>query len=311
MMQNDTYKVSTTIMAISACFLWSTAFAAIKVGQMEYPYPFSFAGMRFIIAGVMLVPFWKGIRRHIPSIAANFPKILVLAVVNTFLHYGLFYISIFHLPAALTAIIIGSSPLITALFAMLFVRSEKIGMLKLLAIMMGMAGITYISLQRGAVTHDSIHPGYIILLFGAVSCGVTGSFIVAKLKEVQPLDPVVLTSLQIFIGGIMLFVVSLFTEGAPQLSGKTWKLYSALGWLSFISAAGFSVWFIILKRPEVLVTDVNRWKFIIPLFGAIISWGFVEGESPTFAILTGMGVVVLSVIWYEWLNTRKHVPPLT
>jgi len=253
----------------------------------------------------MLVPVLGGVRRHFTAIRANYVKILTLAVINTFLHYGLFYISIYHLPGALVAIIIGSSPLITALIVILFIKSEHVGFPKFMAIVVGLAGIIYISLQR----HTLLESGeldllYIVLLVGAVTCGVMGTVTVAKFKERVAISPVVLTSLQIFIGGAMLLIVSLFVEGAASLAGKSLRFYGALAWLAFLSAAGFSIWFTVLKRPGVSVTDMNRWKFIIPLFGSTLSWLLVDGESPSIHSIAGMAVVLLSVMYYEYLIRR-------
>lgn len=227
-------------------------------------------------------------------------------MVNTFLHYGLFYISIYQLPGALVAIIIGSSPLITALFGIVLIRSERVGVAKLMPIVLGVIGIAFISFSNGVISADGLNLVYVLVLIGAVSCGVTGSFIVAKFSEKEKIDPIVLTSLQIFLGGVMLFAVSLFAEGGPELGGTTWRFYSALSWLSFLSAAGFGIWFTILRRPGIVVTDINRWKFIIPLFGAVLSWVLVDGESPTLQSLIGMAIVLISVIWYEIVISHRN-----
>ena len=303
---NKIDKMPTAILAIIACFLWSTAFATIKIGQEEYSQPFSFAGIRFMISGIMLLPLWGGLSKQIKSIQSNIFKILVLAVVNTFLHYGLFYISIYHLPGSLVAIIIGSSPLITALIAFVFVKNEHVGTAKLITIICGVAGIAYISIKRNAISDNShIDLLYISLLIGAVTCGVLGSFIVAKHRETNPISPIVLTSTQIFIGGLLLFIVSLFTEGVPNIFGKSSKFYASLGWLAFLSAAGFSIWFTLLRRPNVTVTDINRWKFIIPLFGAVLSWLIIDGEQPTIHSVIGMIIVLLSVSSYEYILRKE------
>ncbi|HOG57194.1 MAG TPA: EamA family transporter, partial [Bacteroidales bacterium] len=49
-------KGNTIFWAIVACLLWSTAYAGIKLG-LQYDTPLHFAGLRFMIAGLMLLPF--------------------------------------------------------------------------------------------------------------------------------------------------------------------------------------------------------------------------------------------------------------
>jgi drug/metabolite transporter (DMT)-like permease len=47
-------KGNTTFWAIIACLLWSTAYAGIKIG-LQYDTPFHFAGVRFIISGMIII----------------------------------------------------------------------------------------------------------------------------------------------------------------------------------------------------------------------------------------------------------------
>ena len=49
-------KPSFMFQAIIACFLWSTAFVGIKIG-IPYTTPLNFAGVRFVLAGVITLLF--------------------------------------------------------------------------------------------------------------------------------------------------------------------------------------------------------------------------------------------------------------
>ena len=53
-------KIHGMLMGVLACFLWSTAFAGVKIGFRHLPAPLTFAGLRFTLAGLMLIPFcWR------------------------------------------------------------------------------------------------------------------------------------------------------------------------------------------------------------------------------------------------------------
>jgi len=45
-------------LAILACLLWSTAFVGIKIG-LQHTTPLQFAGLRFFLSGILLLPFVK------------------------------------------------------------------------------------------------------------------------------------------------------------------------------------------------------------------------------------------------------------
>ena len=84
------------------------------------------------------------------------------------------------------------------------------------------------------------------------------------------------------------------------------KFWAALLWLSVVSATGLSIWFGLLQRPEVKVSELNLWKFIIPVFGAILSWMLIPGESPDLVTDIGMISVSASIVFYS-LSTHKKL----
>jgi hypothetical protein len=47
-------KENTVFRAIIACLLWSTTYAGIKL-ELQYDTPFHFAGVRFIISGLIII----------------------------------------------------------------------------------------------------------------------------------------------------------------------------------------------------------------------------------------------------------------
>ena len=82
--------LSIILYAVLACFIWSTAFIGIKIG-FHYAKPFSFAGIRFILAGIILIPFCDGFSSFHKTIIARGKTVLLVGIFQTFLVYGLFY----------------------------------------------------------------------------------------------------------------------------------------------------------------------------------------------------------------------------
>jgi drug/metabolite transporter (DMT)-like permease len=80
-----------------------------------------------------------------------------------------------------------------------------------------------------------------------------------------------------------------------ELPGKYWAI---LGWLSFTSAFSFSIWYYLLQRPGVKVSELNLWKFIIPAVGAVLSWIFVPGEDPEWLTIAGILIITASLIGF-------------
>ena len=121
-----------------------------------------------------------------------------------------------------------------------------------------------------------------------------GNIIVSRSKKRQ-VHPVVLNSAQLFIGGLMLYASSLFIE-EPVSGTKPLSYYTSLAWLVCLSAVAYSIWFGLIRRPGVKVSELNVWKFLIPVFGALFSWIILPDEHPEAVVVTGMVIVTLALL---------------
>jgi drug/metabolite transporter (DMT)-like permease len=284
---------STILLAIIACLLWSSAFAGIKIG-LQYTSPLQFAGIRFMLAGLLILPFCGNLSLYLRNVIEHFRTVVLVSFFQTALLYILFYPGLNMLPAAIGAMITGSQPLIIAVIAHSVARSERMTARRLFSILLGLVGVTIISLNRGEVTlrGGSEFLGLLLLLFSNISSGI-GNIIVSRNKA--PIPPLVLNSAQLFLGGLVLFLLSIPVEG---LHGGPYPAvyYGSLCWLSFLSAAAFSIWFKLLKREGVVVSDLNIWKFLIPVSGACLSWMVIPGESPELSAVVGMCCIAVALL---------------
>lgn len=288
---------STTFLAIVACVLWATAFVGVKIG-LNYNSPFQFAGTRFFLSGLIILPFIPNLKKLFPAAWANAPKIILVGVIQTFLQYALFYRGMDLVPGALGAMVIGSGPLFIALVAHFLMPGDLITPRKFFSILLGLAGIVIISLGRKGMgaTGDYVLLGILILIANNILSGF-GNILVARDKKHIP--PLVLSSFSMIIGGLMLFILGAFVEGI-KTGPFPMEYYLSLGWLSFLSATAISIWYTLLKRPGVKVSDLNMWKFIIPVLGAVLSWLILPNESPTLIAMLGMALVALALLTLNW-----------
>lgn len=290
-------------MAIFACLLWSTAFVGVKIG-LRYSDPFSFAGIRFMLAGLLLIPFWWKRRPNFAEIQANIRTILLVSFFQTFFMYGLFYLAMTMVSGAIAAILIGSSPLTAAVVAHYSRDDDNMTLPKSISLLLGMAGIVILSISR----HPWASPEGlrefigIVLLFLCTVSSALGNVLVAG--EKSDMNPVFLNSLQIFLGGFLLFLVSLPVEGVTVHILPA-EYYLSLFWLSCLSAVAFTLWFVLLQRPGVKVSGLNIWKFIIPVFGAVFSWLLLPDESPQLSSIIGMAAIAVSIILFNLADLRR------
>lgn len=295
-------KNNTIFWAIVTCLLWSTAYAGIKVG-LQYDSPLHFAGKRFMLSGLMILPFTVKPGKYLEMIRANWKIVTIVTILQTLINYVLFYLGMDLVPGALGAVIVGSQPLVTAVVAALMHKEDRLTRSKVVTIIIGISGVILISAGRQALKIGSAAEIIgVTMILGANIATATANVIVSL--RTRGLNPFVLSSFSLGFGGLTIYLLSFAVEGTVHIKMPP-EYWLDLLWLSFMSAAAFSIWFKLLQRPEVKVSELNLWKFIIPVIGAILSWLIVPGENPEWITVTGMVIITGSLILFFASNARR------
>jgi drug/metabolite transporter (DMT)-like permease len=296
-------RINTAILANLSCLLWSTAFAGVKIG-LEYASPLQFAGTRFFIAGLLVFPLaYRFNPGYFRIIRSNLKLILLLAFLQTFLQYTMFYTGINMIPAAVAAIIIGSQPLFIAMVASKLMPGERMTLSRTLVILLGIVGVILVSFGKDPESATgNIALAGILLMLGINLLSGFSNVLVAKEKGMIP--PLVISSSSMVLGGAALFIFSLPLEGFV-FNVKPPLYYISLAWLSLLSALAISIWIILLKRPGIKVSDLNLWKFLIPLFGALFSWILLPAEKPQALTTAGMFIITFALVISGLIKRKK------
>jgi len=293
--------------AIVACILWSLAFVFIKVG-LEFMPPLQFAGLRFLISGAALIPFVVYFLRRNETMRGTVhwvravPRLFVLGNLQIGIKYACFYVGVSLLPAALSALISGTSPLVVALLAHLVTKDDKLGMQKSLALLSGLLGVLLLTLGRnvmGAVGEWALL-GIALLILTNLFTGV-GDLWVSR--EAKRLPSILIACSSLLTGGLVLLLVGWLREGIAPLP-ETPKFYGALCVLCTISSGAFALWFWVLQDPAVKISRLHIWKFLIPLLGALAAWTILPDEHPTLWAIIGMLFIILALLLLFWQKKR-------
>ncbi|MCU0474212.1 MAG: EamA family transporter [Bacteroidales bacterium] len=293
----------TIFWAVIACLLWSTAYAGIKIG-LQYDTPLHFAGIRFIISGLMIFPFTVKPAIYISMIREHWRIIFWVTLLQALVNYIFFYLGMDRVPGALGAVIVGSQPLVTAVVAAMMDKGERLTRRKIVTIIFGISGVILISAGRQAFKLGSAAEMLGVFMILIANIGTATSNVMVSLRS-KRINPLVLSSSSLFIGGVIIYLLSLIFERRPQgpLPGEYW---ASLIWLSFMSAFAFSLWYKLLQRPHVKVSELNLWKFLIPVVGAILSWILVPGETPEWLTIAGMVIITTSLILFYKNGQKIH-----
>lgn len=284
---------SVKIQAILACVIWGSAFAGAKIG-FEYADPIFLSGMRFTLAGLLLVPIMILKKVDLKGALRHWPFMLLFAFMQTFLQYGLFFMGLDKVPGSTAAIIIGAGPLFVAVMAHLTLENEKMTLRKIAAIILGLCGVVFISLTKGgfAAAGSQFYTGVALLVLSNMVGSYTNIMVVKK--KSWNISPIALTSFANFTGGVLLLLVAMVVE-KPTLEVYPAEFYAALLWLALIPATAFSIWYGLLNKPGVKVSELNMWKFLVPVSGCLLSWMLLPGDSPDLVSVIGILIIITAL----------------
>src|ERR1035438_4551754 len=154
--------------------VWGSTFLAIRVGVREVP-PFLLAGMRFLVAGIVLYGWMRARGTPNPTTrewgAASFLAILIFV-----LDYGLLFWAERRVPSGTAAVMMATIPGFMALGEIVFLRTQRLTFRLGLALLVGMAGVAVLvghSISMGEAPIDTV--GACALIVAAISWSVAAS----------------------------------------------------------------------------------------------------------------------------------------
>ena len=255
-----------SVFALTAAIAWGWAYPLIKLGMTEFGIlpdmtgcKMLFAGIRFFLSGLIILVMAKmSNRSFMVRSNTDWWFILLFSLLNTTLHYAFFYFGLSHNAGARSAILNSMS-----VFLVVFFKSDKLTMRKVLGCVIGFVGILTLNLggkESGQFTF--LGDGMIIL---NALCGASASLLIRGLGK--RVDVFVGTGYSLSLGGLLLMVPGL-------LAGGTLPVVTAFGLIDLllliaISTVGFSLYNKLLSCNP--VGKVAIYNSLIPVVGAITS----------------------------------------
>lgn len=286
-------KTWQTLLAFAIIYIvWGSTFLAIRIGVHEVP-PLLFAALRFVAAGLALFA-WTSLRRETMPTARQWGSILLLAFLIFLVDYGLLFWAEQRVPSGLASVMLGTIPAFTALFEILFLRTQKLTARLALALVIGLCGVAVLSTRALHLGDAPINPvGAIALVIGAISWSLA-SILTRRLP--LPESKMVSSAAQMLTGGALLLAGSL-TMG--EFSRFHPAAVSAAAWWALVylivagSLIGFTayVWLIHHQSP----TKVGTYAYVNPVVAVLLGY-FFGGEPLGLRAVLGTACVLFSVV---------------
>lgn len=269
-------KYICALTAIVCTLLWGTAYPLIKLSYSDMnivttPDKLLFAGLRFFIAGLMVFAVCIVTRKSIFDIEkSRVPKILIYSLLLTVFHYTFNYIGVSNASATKTSVLSAFSAFLGVLLAPLFFKNEKLTARKIVGCVFGAVGVIIVNLSFFSGSFTFLGEGFVLIATICSACGSLYGKNVSKGKIFE------VTAWQLFVGGIILCVVSLVFSASITFCTK--GIFELL-FLAFVSAASFSLWTALLVYND--AGSIMIYNLLIPIFGTMWSY-IILGEKEIF-----------------------------
>lgn len=289
--------------ALFVTFLWSTSWVLIKFGLNEEIPALTFAGLRYTLAFLCLLPivlrqrdsltFVRRLRRR------NWLHLIVLALLWYTVTQGAQFVSLSYLPAATVNLLLSFSAVVVAGLGIVLIgeqpsRTQWGG---LLLYLLG-AGIFFYPVSLS----QSEFIGVAVALLGVLTNSLS-AVIGRSLNRAHVLPPVLMTTVTIGIGGIILLAVGIVTQGLPPLSLTS---IAVIGWLAAVNTAlAFSLWNLTLKTLSALESSIINNMMMIQI--PILAWIFL-GEALTWKAAVGLLVALLGILIVQMRRVQFRIP---
>jgi len=277
--------------------LWGSAFPALKAGfsllgiENSIGGKLHFAAYRFFLAGLMVFAgvALTGRKIRLPQ-KRDFAVVWLIGLLQITIQYIFFYIGLSNSTGVKSAVIAGSGSFFLAGFSHLWIAGDRLTLRKVIGLVIGFAGVVLVNIQKGGVQWEFrlMGEGFILL---AVMISAIAALMVKKSSA--RVHPPLLAAYQLTLGGIMLFLIALVFE-PPTIIHFTQPILLLILYLSFVSAAAFSLWYVLIKYNQ--LTNIAVYRFLIPVCGALLSAALIDSESLNAVIVFSLGLVSAGMI---------------
>jgi drug/metabolite transporter (DMT)-like permease len=287
------------------CTVWGSTYLAIRIGVGHLP-PFLFAGVRFLIAGLLLAGIMRLAGDRAPARRQDWRTLVVTGVCllmggNAIVVWAEQYVT-----SGTASVLVAAVPLWTAFFDALAPGGKTVLTWRIGA---GLAiGFLGTALLAGVTPHElaqaHLH-GPVALMLASASWAAGSVYWKRHPTEVSPY---VAASVQMIVAGGLLVVLGLALGEASR-----WQLSApGLGALAYLivfgSIVGYTAFGYALKHAS--ATVVGTYAYVNPVVAVVLGW-LILHEPVSGRMLVAMGMILGAVLLIQLTNGagRFTVPP--
>lgn len=276
------------------CCIWGSTWLFIKLGLEDLP-PFTFAGIRFVIACTILFVIIRAKGFHLPRSRNDWTLLLSTGLLSFSLNYGLLFWGEQYISSGLAALLQATIPVFGLVIAHFYLPGERMTWPRIFGVVFGFLGVGIVFSNQLAVANGKALAGCAALVAGSACAAYSNVLVKARGKK---LDPAILAAGQMFFGLIPLLIIGIPLEGNPLKFHWTPIAVLSMCYLAVVgSVIAFLLYYWLVHNMDVtttmliaLVTPVVAVVLGMIVLHEELNWRTIVGGA---MIMSGIGFIVL------------------
>jgi drug/metabolite transporter (DMT)-like permease len=286
------------------CGIWGSTWLFIKLGLEDLP-PLTFAGIRFVIACLLLFAFirFRGVK--LPSSKDDWLLLAVTGVLSFTLNYGLLFWGEQFISSGLAAVLQATIPAFGLVIAHFYLPGERMTWARIFGVALGVCGVGIVFSNQLALSGGKALAGCVALVFSSFFVAYSNVLVKARGKN---LEPSVIAAGQMFFGMIPLLLVGIPLEGNPLKFHWTLMSVVAMFYLAIVgSVLAFLLYYWLVHNMD--VTKSMLIALVTPVVAVFLGM-IVLKEQLNWRTIAGGATIMLGIAFIVVEKARKTEPVL-
>ncbi|CAG7615036.1 DMT family transporter [Paenibacillus allorhizosphaerae] len=289
------------------CAIFGTTFLSIKIGVEAGLPPFFSAGIRFLLAG-LLIFLWMLWKKKVKLSLLLHKEFMLIGLASTFMTFAALYWAEQHIDSGIAAILSATGPMMILMLQTVVMRKPA-NCSDFIGCGIGFAGVLLLILPKLVLGSNAIWVwSCIVVLLGELGYAAGSLYTRKVMLRIKDTSSVAINSVQMLYGGMALVVLSLFTEHMNEFPLQSFPALGSLMYLIIVgSMLGHSLYAWLLKATNAVFP--STWLYISPVIamglGAIVYGESVSAYSVVGTALILSGIIVTNLHELRLLKTRR------
>ena len=268
--------------------VWGSSYAVTKT-MVTYLPPFLAAGVRFTVAGTLLVLVARLRGAALPSLAREWRHFAVMGLLQVVLSAGMNVVAMRHVASSQSALLNASGALWIALFGAYGARGHPLNGLSAAGLGLGFVGVALLLWPKGGLSLANV--GWQLLIIFACCSWALGTIYYRQVRTITPM--LMFVGLEMLVGGGALTLVGVVSGELPDFHPQGPSL-AALGFLIlFSSCFAYTAFGYLMRRTT--PARLSTYAYVNPAIAAVVGWAWL-GERLSPVQLAGTAIILLGVV---------------